>query len=220
MPAGLGPQGYITASDTALHYTIRFENTGSDTAFMVTILDVLDPDLDLASINMGVSSHNYIWDVINGNTLQIRFHDIFLPDTSSPNNNKGFVCYSIRQKVGLLPGTVINNNAQIYFDFNAPVTTNTTTNTIFNPLSITEYADPRLQLYPNPATDNITIRFNQREIPNLVLYNIYGQSVKILDNIKSDEHSIRTYDISELPSGIYLIRSVGNSNSGIRFVKL
>ncbi|MBK8415955.1 MAG: hypothetical protein IPL22_16495 [Bacteroidetes bacterium] len=63
LPRGVGPQGFVTASDTAFSYTIRFENTGSDTAFMVTIMDVLDADLDIATIRPGLSSHNYTWEL-------------------------------------------------------------------------------------------------------------------------------------------------------------
>ncbi|MBL0074019.1 MAG: T9SS type A sorting domain-containing protein [Bacteroidetes bacterium] len=220
LPRGVGPQGFVTASDTAFSYTIRFENTGSDTAFMVTIMDVLDADLDIATIRPGLSSHNYTWEIINGNTLRIRFINIYLPDTTHPNENKGYVCFSIRQKQGLQPGTVISNSAQIYFDFNVPVSTNTTINTIFNPLSISEISVPSFRIYPNPASDKITVNYNQR-IAKLVIYNIYGQAVKIVrPGYALHEPGSQEIDISELASGIYFV-SINDANSnGERFVKL
>ncbi len=220
LPRGVGPQGFVTANDTAFNYTIRFENTGNDIAFMVTILDVLDADLDISTIRPGVSSHNYIWEIINGNTLKIRFIDIYLPDISHPNENTGYVCFSIRQKQGLQPGTVINNSAQIFFDFNVPVSTNTTTNTIFTPLSISELSAPSFHIYPNPASDKITFSYNQR-IEKLVIYNIYGQAVKIVrPGYALHEPGSQEIDISELASGIYFV-SINEANSnGVRFVKL
>jgi len=220
LPAGLGPQGFVTASDTAFNYTIRFENTGSDTAFMVTILDVLDADLDIATISPGLSSHNYTWDIFNGNTLRIRFVNIYLPDTSHPNENKGFVCFSIRQKQGLQPGTLINNTAEIYFDFNVPVITNTVTNTIFNPLSVTENSGYDFRIYPNPANDKITLNCN-KQISKLVIYNIYGQAVKIIStDFHSNENTSYEINIADLSSGVYFVSFPDVYSGGVRFVKL
>lgn len=44
--------------------------------------------------------------------------------------SNGFVAYTIQLKSNLPAGTQITNNADIYFDFNAPIETNTTLNTI------------------------------------------------------------------------------------------
>jgi hypothetical protein len=187
---------------------------------MVTILDILDAVLDIASIRPGLSSHNYQWDIINGNTLRIRFINIYLPDSSHPNDNKGFVCFSIRQKNGLQPGTVISNTAQIYFDFNAPVITNTTINTIFNPLSVAEVSETGFLLYPNPANDIITISCT-RSFSKVILYNMYGQAVKAVnEGIVDNDPAIREIDISDLPSGVYFVTIPDAYSGAVRFVKL
>jgi RHS repeat-associated protein len=51
------------------------------------------------------------------------------PDTTAPEG-EGFVSYSVQPKTGLSTGTAINAQASVVFDTNAPVTTNTFTNTI------------------------------------------------------------------------------------------
>jgi len=49
----------LLTNGEALHYTIRFQNTGSDTAFNVVIRDTLDSKLDWNTLKMTGASHNY-----------------------------------------------------------------------------------------------------------------------------------------------------------------
>jgi hypothetical protein len=65
-----------------------------------------------------------------------------LPDSSvDPVGSKGYFVYSISPIPGSAEGTVIENTAGIYFDFNAPVITNTVSNTLNNgPLAICQDA--------------------------------------------------------------------------------
>jgi uncharacterized repeat protein (TIGR01451 family) len=74
-PAGLGPQGFITPSDTAIRYTIHFENIGNDTAFTVLVIDTLDTDLDIATLRIGVASHPFTWQLKQGRILWFRFNN-------------------------------------------------------------------------------------------------------------------------------------------------
>jgi hypothetical protein len=60
--------------------------------------------------------------------VEWRFENILLPDsTTDEPNSHGAVGFRIRPVEPLLPGTVLANTAQIYFDFNAPIVTNTST---------------------------------------------------------------------------------------------
>ncbi|MCP4439693.1 MAG: hypothetical protein GY810_12180 [Aureispira sp.] len=56
------PAGYDTAhyiyKNTAIDYKVRFQNTGTDTAFNIMILDTLSSYLDIPSLQMGASSHS------------------------------------------------------------------------------------------------------------------------------------------------------------------
>lgn len=129
-PEGIG-EDHLIFPETELEYHIRFQNTGTDTAFLVVIRDTLSSFLDLTTIRAGASSHNYDWELLNGNVLKFTFDDIMLPDSNvNEATSHGFVKFKITQQPDNLPGTLITNQAGIYFDFNAPVITNMTTHLI------------------------------------------------------------------------------------------
>lgn len=108
-----------------LLYTIRFQNTGTDTAFNIAIRDTLDSKVDWSTLEMVSSSHNYQLNIKEGNKLTWSFDNIQLPDSNvNEAKSNGYVIYRINPKTSLLPGDTINNTASIYFDFNLPVQTN------------------------------------------------------------------------------------------------
>ena len=125
-PIGYGDQHFIEQNQS-IEYLVRFQNTGSDTAFNVVVLDTLSTNFDMASIELGASSHPFQFDIIEDRTLQFTFENIMLPDSNvnEPGSN-GFFKYTVRQLQDLPMGTTFENSASIYFDFNDPVKTNTT----------------------------------------------------------------------------------------------
>jgi len=61
-----------------------------------------------------------------------------------------------------------------------------------------------MNIYPNSATDNITIESQQQELQiaiNIEIYNIHGQPIKFLTTF-CDKTSI---DISSFPCGVYIV---------------
>jgi hypothetical protein len=69
-----------------------------------------------------------------GRELVFTFENILLPDsTTNFEGSLGHVYFQVKPRAGLVPGTVIENTAAIYFDFNAPIITNTTFHTIRKP---------------------------------------------------------------------------------------
>lgn len=125
-PLGYGPKHYIERG-TDLQYLIRFQNTGTDTAFTVVVRDTITNMLDLSTLRLGVSSHPFELNIVNGNILEFMFKNILLPDSfvNEPGSH-GYLNFSISQKANLPLGSIIENSAGIYFDFNAPVITNLT----------------------------------------------------------------------------------------------
>jgi uncharacterized repeat protein (TIGR01451 family) len=115
-------------SDTAkaLVYTVHFQNTGTDTAFYVRIADTLSAKLDANTFNYIDASHIVTTEIKN-NVLNFIFNPIALPDS---NHNEplshGFVKFSVKPKSPVNVADTMYNNAAIYFDFNAPVITNST----------------------------------------------------------------------------------------------
>ncbi|MEM9824801.1 MAG: T9SS type A sorting domain-containing protein, partial [Bacteroidota bacterium] len=107
------------------------QNTGTDTAFNVVIRDAISEYLNPNSIRPGASSHPYTWGIAEDDVLFFNFENIMLPDSNiNEPASHGFVKFKIKQELDNLPGTLIENSAGIYFDFNAPVITNTSVHQI------------------------------------------------------------------------------------------
>ena len=117
----------IIAEDSAIDYLIRFQNTGTDTAFTVRIEDQLSADYDLASLRPIAGSHDYDWSIDRNRTLVVQFDNILLPDsTINEPDSHGFIRFRANLNEDRPePGAVIENTAAIFFDFNEPIITNT-----------------------------------------------------------------------------------------------
>ncbi len=203
-PPGVGIEGKILAEQN-LTYTIQFQNTGTAPAVNVVLVDTLTDDLDLTSFRMNAASDPYVLSIDpTSRIIKWYFNNIMLPDSGSDfDNSIGFVEFSIDPVNNIAQGTVINNFADIYFDFNEPVRTNTTVNTIDKALTVKNlYKDASVSVYPNPFTDatQFFVRTTNQTDISIVIYNVIGQQVKVL-NGKSGESIICNDD--ELVSGIY-----------------
>ncbi|MCK6694655.1 MAG: T9SS type A sorting domain-containing protein [Thermoanaerobaculia bacterium] len=131
-PLGWGAE-HLIRNNTLIEYHIRFQNTGTDTAFTVVVRDTLSPNLDLASVRPGASSHPYRFEMAPGRVLKFTFDNIMLPDSNvNEKASHGFIQFSVEQSDKPLNpvGTVIENKAAIYFDYNTPILTNTVLHTI------------------------------------------------------------------------------------------
>lgn len=120
---------YTLFGDT-LRYTVRFQNTGTDTAFTVRIEDYLDSNLDYSSLQVLGASHSYEV-TLDENTGRMMFHfeNILLPDSSTNEvGSHGYFQYQIRTRNNLAENTYIQNYASIFFDFNPVIITNTVEN--------------------------------------------------------------------------------------------
>jgi uncharacterized repeat protein (TIGR01451 family) len=132
-PQGIGNQHFIDEKEE-LDYTIRFQNTGTDTAFTVVVRDTLSSLLDIATLRAGASSHRYQLDILEGRILKFTFNKINLPDsTRNKLKSQGFIKFLVRLKANIAFGSKIENKAAIYFDFNVPVITNQTFHTLRKP---------------------------------------------------------------------------------------
>lgn len=123
------PEGFCEShfikTNTDIEYMIRFQNTGTDTAFTVVVTDTLNPLLDPASVVPGASSHPYNFDLMGNGVLQFTFEDIMLPDSNvNEAASHGFVQFKVSQASSTQVGDIILNKAAIVFDFNDPIITN------------------------------------------------------------------------------------------------
>lgn len=118
-------KAYITAG-RFLNYTVRFQNSGNDTAFNIIVRDTLDSKLNGDSIQLFASSHNYIANVKDKKYLTVTFNNIKLVDSiQNESLSHGYFSYRIKPRSTVAVGDTIRNSASIYFDFNPPIKTNT-----------------------------------------------------------------------------------------------
>ena len=131
-PQGFGAAGAVDIDTEWFEYTIRFQNTGNDTAFSVVLTDQLDADLDPASMQIVGASHALTRIVVEGQQrAMFRFDNIQLPDSGADQlASNGYVKFRIQPRTNRPHLTEITNQAAIYFDLNAPVITNTVINTL------------------------------------------------------------------------------------------
>lgn len=214
-PHGLGEEGYISAFDDTLTYTLHFQNTGTAAAHSVRVRDTLDSHINWASLRILGTSHNMSPQWIAPNVVEFTFDPIYLPDsTHDEPASHGSVRFSVALLPGLAPGTQIKNKGYIYFDLNPPVITNTVLNTIELPeptdINVPAVAGV-MKVHPNPATNLVTVENVMGK--EVTILNLSG-AIMVSEKVKDGRAII---DISNLPAGMYMVRSAAAAS---RFVKL
>lgn len=210
-PQGTTTSGFIS-NNQKMHYTVRFQNTGNAEAYNIYILDTLDADLNLESLYITATSHSMLTEILPGNVLKFRFDDINLADsTSNEEASHGYVMYEVEQNQDLPVNTEIKNTAYIYFDFNSPVVTNTTLNTIRLSTGIDDISSYPTTLFPNPASTEITIIGYSPAY--LKLCNTLGQT--ILEANKTNK-----LWLGNLPRGLYLLQLFDEKGSLVKTEKV
>ncbi|WP_181248506.1 Ig-like domain-containing protein [Flavobacterium magnum] len=202
-------------SDDYLTYTIRFENTGTANAENIRVENTLDAQLDEDTIEMVDASDNYTMERA-GSNLVWDFVDVQLPPSEENTQiGHGYIVYRIKPKPGYAIGDIIANTAEIYFDFNPAITTNTFETEFTAPLSVDGIEGNTFSLYPNPVKDKLNINSRQN-IQTLTVYNLLGQPVleKRIDAVSG------TLDTSGLEGGVYLVRVISaEAEKTIRIIK-
>ncbi|GJM36603.1 MAG: hypothetical protein DHS20C18_56040 [Saprospiraceae bacterium] len=185
-PLGTGDDHRIRP-ETKLEYMIRFQNTGTDTAFNIVIKDALSAHLNPATVQPGAASHPYRFNMLEGNVLQFSFDNIELPDSNvNQLGSNGFVKFSVEQMTDNPIGTEILNEAAIYFDFNEPVITNTVSRLISEEVVIVSVDDPKgpnslpVTVFPNPFSTTTTIQVQDLngQPGQLQLFDLHGKHLK------------------------------------------
>lgn len=198
-------------ADDYLEYTIRFENNGTAGALDIQVKDVLDDQLDENTLVMLASSHNYFLDRL-GKNLTWTFDNIQLP-VAVPNTDigKGFIKFKIKPKAGYAIGDVIPNTADIYFDSNPAIVTNTFNTQFVAALGNEFFTENSIILYPNPANSLVQVAlYDSTEIiESITIYDVLGKKVNQISNIASNQSTI---DVSQLSKGIYMVEITTENN--------
>jgi len=196
--------------DEYIYYHIRFQNTGTDTAFTVRVVDQLSSKLDLSTFEMLSSGHLPVYEITDGRTLVVLYEDILLPDsTTNDPLSHGYFKFRIKPLPQYDYGTLIENKAAIYFDFNSPIITNIAKLTIAPPSSSETSQELFVELYPNPTRDQVFIQLSgplADQVNQVELIDGLGKQVLIQAYTASNP----TLSVSSIPTGVYFIRLLGD----------
>jgi Secretion system C-terminal sorting domain len=190
-----------------IEYFIQFQNTGTDTAFRVVVEDRISGLLDLSTLTPLVSSHPFSIEIKDQRTIRFVFDNIMLPDSNiNEAASHGFIKFRIAQKPDLQNGEVIANLADIFFDFNAPVRTNTSNMVVGITNTYTPSPNYQILAYPNPFNDQISFEINTKQTINtpmtLSIVDVLGKQI-LREKFIGTSHNVV---VSDLQTGIYFYK--------------
>ena len=199
------PEKVLAGYNDYFTYTVHFQNTGTAPAINIRLLDTLDGNLDLNTFQVINFSHPNVVSLI-GKVITFNFQNINLPDsTSNLDGSRGFVQYKIKPKSNLHAGVVIHNTASIYFDFNTPLSTNTSLNVFMESIttSIKEQSmESGLSIYPNPSKGIFQISSTLLKIQYVKIINIIGEEIFQTNN----DSKQAIINLSSFEKGIYFVQ--------------
>lgn len=195
-----------------IQYLIRFQNTGTDTAFTVRITDTLDAKLNWNSLQMIGSGHSYKMTVVDGNKISWAFPNINLPDSNvNEPLSHGYIAFRIKAKNNLTAGEYFQNKASIYFDYNLPVETNRTT-TVVSSAIITNVRnlsndDIQLLVLPNPTSGNFYLKLNGRLSGKFEcsIIDLYGRVIQtqVIERGNGQDVQLIPLQLERVSAGVY-----------------
>ena len=199
-PTGEFYNDYSLVTDP-LKYTIRFQNDGTYKAFDITIIDTLDQRLDPSTFELLASSHDVETTVTAEGIVTFIFRHIDLPARSDDDlGSQGFVSFTVKPDSDLVHER-IDNKASIYFDFNPPIETNTTTWHVVDDLAVvsTKEVGREISIYPNPTDGTLYLTVDHEGE-----YKLLDATGRRIDtgNLQSGSNTIHL----NTPSGIYYLQ--------------
>jgi hypothetical protein len=179
-------------------------------------MNEISTELDLNSIEFVASSHPVNMRHLSlSRFIECKFDNILLPDSNvNEPMSHGFIRYRIKPKSSLIAGDSINSTAYIYFDFNAPVQTNTAVTEIVLPTGSHTLTLPEgegMALAPNPVTDLLNVSFSaplRGGKVELYIFDLYGREVFQLQTFNFNPDSYRDQtkiNVSGFSQGVYII---------------
>jgi len=204
-PDGLGEEK-LTLIDQDLLYRVRFQNTGNFPATNVVVKDVIDENLDISTFKFIEASHPITQVSIRDRKVDFVFENIMLADSvNNEPESHGYILFSVRPFEDISDYTLIENTAEIYFDFNSPIITNTTVSNMVESFPIVSAVDNAFDnfesdVYPNPVTEDLFL-----EIKFVSEVSIYSQSGKLVSKSIIGK-GVNTISVSDLRQGSYFMK--------------
>jgi uncharacterized repeat protein (TIGR01451 family) len=205
---------YFINEDEWIDYTIRFQNTGTDTAFFVVITDTLPNTVDPASFVTGAASHHYTMDLSGQGILRFTFPNILLPDSNvNELASHGFVTFRIKAMEPVLPGTIIENIANIYFDYNPPIITEPSVLVAEFSTGVNKPIREALTIAPNPVSDLMVVDLTNSAMATVVIHSSDGRIVEVPQRPTTSGLQL---DVRGLANGVYVLQHLDRT---VRFIK-
>ncbi|MBK7790491.1 MAG: T9SS type A sorting domain-containing protein [Saprospiraceae bacterium] len=111
----------------------------------------------------------------------------------------------MRLKDNLVANATLSNTANIYFDFNQAIVTNTVQNNLALPISASNLnRDHKIYLYPQPARDYITLRSEESAVIGYSIMHLNGALVQASTKLNSG--SLHVIKIDHLSNGSYVMK--------------
>jgi hypothetical protein len=175
----------------------------------VIIRDTLSSLLDPRGFRFVGASHPVSVRLYDDHILHLVFDPIFLPDSSTNELlSQGYAVFEVPAVNGLFSGDSISNRVGIYFDYNAPILTNSAVFHVLEPVIGVE--DPAtalsVSLYPNPGAETLHILdLTPRMFPLEVSFvDVHGRVLK-RTAFRAPQGELRLA-VEALPAGVYVVR--------------
>jgi len=184
-----------------LDYIVRFQNTGTADAITVEITDELSDNLNTNTLRVLASSHDFTVNITDGNQVSFLFENINLPpEEVDEEGSNGYIVFQVRTNENLILGDSVENTANIFFDFNEPIITNTVVTTVAEPLALEEQnIENTIRMFPNPTSTVLNIDISlDVELQKIEIYSLLGEKV---NTTVSDQ-----IDVSALSTGVYFAK--------------
>jgi len=211
-----GSEIHISEAGNYLNYLIRFQNSGTFAAENVVVKDVLASNLDKSTLKIVSASHQYRSSLSAGGKLEFFFDNINLPtEADDEPGSHGFIAFKIKPSSAVGIGSTIENTAEIFFDFNFPIVTNTVSTT-FSLLANHNFDfEDGFSLYPNPVDSVLNIKMQSSfETATVKIFNQLGQLVKTVNNIRENQKN--SIEVGDLKSGSYVVQITTNKGTSTK----
>lgn len=176
-----------------LEYLIRFQNTGTDTAFNVTIVDTLSNNMDLTTFEFVSASHPVNISII-GEVLKLQFNYILLPDSATNLiESRGYFKYLVQPKTTMIIGDSIQNTAHIFFDFNPAIITNTVSTSLIGLNELFDYtvtSSSQCSDHGNIVISSTCQHTNSNIYTKLDSNQFYLNTESIVENVPNGYHTL------------------------------
>jgi|GEM_PF-2799123 len=193
-----GAEIYEEQADDYLTYTIRFQNTGTAEAIDIKLTNTLDALLDWSTLKPLQSSHSYTVKRTD-DLVEFDYKNIHLADsTSNEAASHGYVTYKIKPKAEFGIGDEISNKAEIYFDFNPVIETNTAKTKVIALAGLKDNAFAFAKLYPNPTKDQLHVEVAKGELQSVTVHDSNGRLCL--------SANAGVIDVSPLSGGMYFVK--------------